>query len=59
MVLAMALGTMAGVHTAQALPPDVVIFLADDLSSAQAGPIARSSGAVTPTIDSIADGAPR
>ena len=54
MALGMALGAMAGVHTAQAQPPDVVIFLADDLSSAQAGPIARSSGAVTPTIDSIA-----
>jgi Sulfatase len=41
-------------YTAEAQPPDVVIFLADDLGSAQAGPIARSSGAVTPTIDSIA-----
>ena len=41
-------------YRGSATPPDVVIFLADDLSSAQAGPIARSSGAVTPTIDSIA-----
>ena len=34
--------------------PDIVLFLADDLSSTDAGPIARAAGAATPAIDSIA-----
>ena len=51
-IMAMAAATVMAT-TAHAAPPDIVVFLADDLGAAQNGPVARSAGAKTPNIDAL------